>query len=303
VTTGRPGTPDQPLTGSDDSSGKQRPGTARSGPADAGRPGPGQPPRPGFHPVEWACEFLGTAVLLLLGLSAVCLDFGSHTPFSAIPTSPRLLLTGLVFGGVGSLIALTPFGRRSGAHLNPVVTIAFFTQRRVHWHDLVGYLVAQLLGAIVGTAAVRLLWQGQAVSVTDGATLPGAGISHVGAVALEAGMSACLLLVILFMTSNRRTTRFTPLVLWLLVATFVWRFSPFTGTSMNPARSLAPALIATDFHAWWVYLVGPLLGCAVAVGVFALARGTEVLTAKLFHDPSYESTMGSALPTRPHRPR
>lgn len=259
-------------------------------------PSRAQPPQPGFHPVEWLCEWFGTALLLLFGLSAVCFDFGSASPLHGLPMPARFLLTGLLFGGVGSLIALTPFGRRSGAHLNPIVTLAFWTQHKVHWHDLVGYIVAQVVGALTGTALVRVLWQQQAVSVTVGATQPGAGVSDVVAIALEAGMSACLLLAILFMTSHRATARFTPLLLWLVVATFVWQFARYTGTSMNPARSLGPALVAPALGTYWIYVVGPLIGAIVAVAVFALARDTQVLTTKLFHDPAYRSTMAATLP-------
>ena len=113
-----------------------------------------QPTRCGCHPLEWACELSGTALLLLGGLSALCLDFGPDTPLRGVGTSPRLLLTGLLFAGVGSLIAISPVGLRSGTHLNPVVTVAFWTQGKVHPLDLAGYVVSQLLGALVGTAAL-----------------------------------------------------------------------------------------------------------------------------------------------------
>lgn len=103
-------------------------------------------PRSGLHLAEWSCELLGTALLLLGGLSAVCFNIGPHSPLRDLPDSPRLLLTGLLFAGTGSLLAVSPIGRRSGAHLNPVVTLAFWTQRHVHPHDLLGYVVTQLLG-------------------------------------------------------------------------------------------------------------------------------------------------------------
>ena len=111
--------------------------------ASASAPPPETPAQPGMHPAEWSAEFLGTFAVLLVGLSAVCFDFGSASPLHALPTSLRLLLTGLVFAATGSLFALTPPGRRSGAHLNPVVTLTFWSQRKVHWHDLIGYLAAQ----------------------------------------------------------------------------------------------------------------------------------------------------------------
>lgn len=134
---------------------------------------PGEwPPQPGLHLAEWSCELLGTALLLLGGLSAVCLDFGPHSPLRGLASSFRLLLTGLLFAGTGSLLAISPLGRRSGAHLNPVVTLAFWTQRKVHPHDLAGYVGAQLLGAVLGTAAVAGLWGGEARAVHLGATAP-----------------------------------------------------------------------------------------------------------------------------------
>ncbi|MGT2425043.1 MIP/aquaporin family protein [Amnibacterium kyonggiense] len=179
------------------------------------------------------------------------------------------------------------------------MTLAFWSQGKVHWHDLVGYVVAQCLGAVVGTAIVRLLWGEQAVGVHVGATQPGHGVGAPGAVLLEAGMTALVVLTILLMTSRAATARFTPLVLWVLIAVLVWRFAPFTGTSLNPARSLGPALVAPLFAHYWVYVVGPCLGAAIAVGVFRFATTAEVLTTKLFHDPRYPSTMASRLPVRP----
>ena len=257
-----------------------------------------QPARGGPHLVEWACEALGTAVLLLVGLSAVCLDFGPHSPMHEYSTSARLLLTGLLFAGTGSLLALWPPGRRSGAHLNPVVTLAFWTQGKVHRHDLAGYVV----GAVAGTALLRLLWGREARAVQFGATLPGPGVSDLRAVLIEAAMTASLVLVILLMTSSARSARWTPLVLWPLIASLVWQGAPYTGTSLNPARSFGPDLLAsllTDHY--WVYVAGPGAGAMIAVGIFTLFRDRRVLTAKLFHDPRYLSTLGSDLPTRaPH---
>jgi len=257
---------------------------------------PGEwPPQPGLHLAEWSCELLGTALLLLGGLSAVCLDFGPHSPLRGLGSSVRLLLTGLLFAGTGSLLAISPLGRRSGAHLNPVVTLAFWTQRKVHPHDLAGYVGGQLLGAVLGTAAVAALWGGEARVVHLGATVPGRGLTGPAAMFVEAAMTAVLVLVLLLMTSSARTARWTALVLWPVIAALVWQGAPYTGTSLNPARSLGPALLAPLLGPYWVYVAGPLLGGAVAVAGFALLRDRQVLTAKLFHDPRYRSTLGTSL--------
>lgn len=233
-------------------------------------------------------------------MSAVFLDFGRASPVAAhLPsTSARLLLTGTIFAGTGSLVALSPIGRLSGAHLNPAVTLAFWAQRKVHVHDLVGYVVAQLLGAIAAAAALRVLWGGTATALHMGATQPGHGFDGLDAAALELAMTASLVLMILLMTSHRRTARWTPLGNWILVACLVWQGAPYTGTSLNPARSLGPAVVAPLLAHLWVYVAGPVAGAALAVLVFR-TLGRTTLTAKLFHDPSYPSTLGTVLPTAP----
>jgi aquaporin Z len=255
----------------------------------------------GWHWGPWLCEFVGTALLLAGGLSAVFLDFGVGSPVAAhLPsTSARLLLTGLLFAGSGSLVALSSLGRRSGAHLNPAVTLAFWTQRKVHPHDLAGYVVAQLAGAFTAVVLLQLAWGSTATGLHLGATQPGHGFTALDAAGLEAVMTASLILMIFFFTSHVRTARWTPLGNWVLVATLVWQGAPYTGTSLNPARSLGPALIAPDLANLWVYLVGPCAGALLAWAVFAAFRDTRILTAKLFHDPRFASTLASALPTAP----
>ena len=259
----------------------------------------------GWHWAAWLCEFAGTAVLLAGGLSAVFLNFGPSSPVTPhLPSaSARLLLTGLLFAGTGSLVAVSPIGRLSGAHLNPAITLAFWTQRKVHPHDVAGYVIAQLLGAFTATACLRLVWGRSAEVLHLGATQPGRGLDDVAAAALEAVMTASLVLMILFMTSSARTARWTPVGNWLLVATLVWLGAPYTGASLNPVRSLAPALLAPELAHLWVYLVGPLAGAFLAAAVFAAFRDTHTLTAKLFHDPRYASTLGSDLPTAVRRTR
>jgi aquaporin Z len=271
----------------------------------AGTPTPmvaSKPAEGGWHWAPWLCEYLGTAILLSGGLSAVFLDFGPHSPITPhlASTSARLLLTGLLFAGTGSLVALSPLGRRSGAHLNPAVTLAFWTQRKVHPHDLAGYITAQLLGAITACAGLRLAWGRTARALHLAATQPGHGFTALDAAGLETLMTASLVLMIFFVTSSPRTARWTPLGNWLLVATLVWQGAHYTGTSLNPARSLAPALIAPELANLWVYLVGPLAGALLAAAIFAMFPRLRTLTTKLFHDSRYPSTMASELPTALH---
>lgn len=271
--------------------------TPPTGPKAA--PAHGQPPVAGWHWAEWACELVGTMVLILGGLSAVTLDFMPHSPVAALVPSTywRFLVTGVLFASTGALVTVSPLGRRSGAHLNPAVSLAFFTQGHLHRGDLAGYVVSQSAGALAGAALVRWWWGHAAASVHDGLTAPGHGMSPWGAAGVEAAMTGSLVLVIFSFVSSTRTARWTPLAVLVTIAVLVWQTAPLTGTSLNPARSLGPAVVTGDFHAYWVYVVGPI-GGALAASALWLAVPRRTLTAKLFHDPAYRSIFRSIIPAR-----
>jgi aquaporin Z len=193
-------------------------------------------------------------------------------------------------------VALSPLGRRSGAHLNPAVSLGFYIQRHLTRGDLAAYVVAQCLGALLGVGLVRLLWGHTARTVSLGVTQPGGGLSAWEAALVEAGMTALLVGMIFAFVSSPRTARWTPLANWVLVASLVWGVAPYTGTSLNPARSLGPAAELPTFHDYAVYVVGPLAGALLACAVWGLLRDRHTLTAKLFHDAAYPSVMRSELP-------
>jgi aquaporin Z len=262
----------------------------------ANEPGP-RPSHAGFHWRIWFAEAAGTALLVLGALSAVALVLGDGSPVDDVLSSEsaRLLLTGALVGGCVSLIVVSPLGRLSGAHINPAVTLAFRVVGRVSGHDVVGYLVAQLAGALAGAFAFRLLWGSVALSVDGGVTHPTVGIPL--AIGIEVGMTALLLAMIFFFLARERLTRWTPLMLWPLVGVMVWQGSPYTGTSMNPARSAGPAVAFSDFTDLWLYLLAPALGAlAVAVAWQQRHPSTHPTTAKLFHDQRYPCSLGSELP-------
>jgi aquaporin Z len=261
-----------------------------------------QPALGGIHVVEWTAEAAGTALLIIGGLSAFCLDFGRGSPVARLIPSPsaRLLLTGLLFAGTGSLIAISPLGRRSGGHLNPAVTLAFRITGHVHSHDVVGYVLAQCTGALAGAAVVRLVWRDVAASVGLGVTHPGPHVTAVAAVGIEALMTALLVGTILLFVSHRWLMAWTPLAVWIVAALLVWMGARFTGPSLNPARSLGPALAAATFGDLWVYTVGPPLGAIAVALALRLVPGWQPLTAKLCPDPRYPSTLASAVPVAEH---
>src|SRR5215469_7114680 len=185
---------------------------------------PVTPAAGGWHWTEWLCEAAGTAILLFGGLSGLFLDFAPGSPVASVLSgqSWRLLLTGVILAAVGLLVTASPLGRRSGAHLNPSVTLAFWCRGHVHAHDLAGYVMAQIVGALAGTQLARWCWAARAAALDLGVTRPGHGIGAPAAAAIEALGTFVLLMAILAAVSSPRTARWTPVVAWGTVALLVW---------------------------------------------------------------------------------
>jgi aquaporin Z len=203
---------------------------------------------------------------------------------------------GLVAASSAAAVAYSPIGRLSGAHLNPALTVAFWLQRHVHPVDLLGYVLAQVAGATAGIGTARLVW-GSVVSAPAihwGVVRSDRGWSALAAGAAEVLVSTVFIGTVIAMLSHRRTARLTPPVVAVVVAVMVWLVAPYTGVAFNPARGLGPALLSGDFGFAEVYLIAPIVGAVLAVGLLAVA-GRRALTASMFHDPRYPSTMRCEL--------
>jgi aquaporin Z len=228
-------------------------------------------------------EMAGTALLLLVGLSIVIVMFGEGTPVARIipGEAARRAVTGFLFGLTGAAIALSPLGKASGAHINPVVSLGFWFAGKLRPGILAVYLSAQLTGAILGCLPL-LLWGPFGRSVIYGATVPGEGFGPAGAFAGEVVTTFTMITLLSVFLAFRNLRRFTPLLFPPLYSVMVAVEAPVSGTSTNPARSLGPAIVSGRWDAWWIYWVGPLLGAFLALVVCrALARRVEV--AKLYH--------------------
>jgi aquaporin Z len=208
-------------------------------PADQPQP---QPKVGGWHPSEWACELVGTAFQLFVGFSIVAVLEAPGAPGRSLVDSSdvRLMLIGAAFGILAAIVALSPLGRRSGAHLNPAVTLGFFLRGHTHRHDLIGYVLAQVAGALVAAAGFGAVWGSWAKKVDDARTVPTNTISPWVAAGIEAGLTLALLLVVFVMVSSPRTARWTPAVVIGVLSGLIWAGAPYTGASMNPARTLRP---------------------------------------------------------------
>jgi aquaporin Z len=234
-------------------------------------------------------EFIATAALLAGGLSIVIVIFGEGSPVARIVPSEdvRRPISGFLFGSLGALIAVSPLGKESGAHVNPVVTMAFWLVRRLETRMALGYVGAQLAGALAGSLPM-VLWGAMGRSVAFGATAPGAayttGTALLGEVVTTFGLVASLCIFLAF----RRIRPYTPAMIPFLYAVMVYVEAPISGTSTNPARSLGPAIVAGVWQDWWIYWVGPVLGALAALAVFR-RLAIRIQVAKLYHfdvDPS-----------------
>jgi aquaporin Z len=245
------------------------------------------------HGPEYIAEFLGTACLVFFGLSAVVFDFADGLPMSHwIPNhSLRLLVTGLCFAGSGSLVVLSPLGRLSGGHINPSVSLAFWLGGKMHGRDFIYYVIAQMLGGILGAAALAGVWKKHSKSVNNGMTLPGPGWPLWQVFDFEVVLTGLLVFLIFIFVSNRRLMRWTPLMNWIVVAAMVWLEAPISGTSLNPARSFGPALVSGIWTDQWLYLIAPPLGGMMGLLAFRTVTTQErcLETGKLFFVPNYRS--------------
>jgi aquaporin Z len=232
------------------------------------RPLHGQPvPANRLHPRLYAAEAVGTALLVAVGLSIVIAIFGRDGPIATLVPSAawRRAIAGAGFGTVGALIAISPLGRLSGAHINPAVSLAFWLEGKLAWRDLLGYMLAQMLGAVAGAVGL-LLWGMTGRELGFGATVVGSGVPVWLAFLGEAFATFALVLAIFITASHARTRAFTPWTIPPLFAWLVWWEAPLSGASANPARSFGPALISGLWGDFWVYVFAPLIGAALAVG-------------------------------------
>jgi aquaporin Z len=231
-------------------------------------------------------ELAGTAILVMAGLSIVILDFGQGSPVvHYLPSAPwRRLITGLLFGTTGALIALSPLGKESGAHINPAVTMAFWLMGKLQARYVPVYVIAQLAGAVAG-AIPLLLWGSTGRSIGFGVTLPGVDYGAGWALLGETVATFAMIMALFFFLAHRRTRAFTPALFPVLYGIMVLLEAPISGTSTNPARSLGPAVVSGDWRDWWVYWLGPLLGALMGAAVYRWTwlKHLEIEVAKLYH--------------------
>lgn len=228
------------------------------------------------HWPEYLIEAAGLGIFMIsAGLFTAILESPESVIRRAIADPlPRRMIIGVAMGMTAIAIIYSPWGKQSGAHINPAVTFTFFRLGKVKPWDACFYIVAQFVGGLIGLLLVGGVLRG---AIADPAinyivTVPGSGGVGVAFLA-ELTISFGLMLTILFVTNNQKLARWTGVFAGILVATYITIEAPLSGMSMNPARTLASALPAQVWTAIWIYFIAPLLGMLLAAEVLRPANG------------------------------
>jgi aquaporin NIP len=200
-------------------------------------------------------EAVGTFTLVVAGCGAIVVNQAT----GALGHLGVALSFGLVI-----MVMIATFGHISGAHFNPSVTLAFVCTRHFPWREAPAYLLAQLLGATAGAAALRLAFGPES---TLGVTLPAGGA--VQAVSIEGLLTGILMLVIVAVaTDTRAVGQLAAIAIGGTIALDALWGGPLTGASMNPARSFGPALVAGVWKGQWIYWLGPIIGAVAGASIY-----------------------------------
>jgi len=237
------------------------------------------------HWPEYLCE---AAELGLFMISAGLFTILLWYPKSAVPTIIpsefiRRMLTGIAMGGTAIALIFSPLGKRSGAHFNPAITLTFWRLGKVKNWDAVFYTIAQFIGGILGVFAVALFVR-EALShpkVNYVATLPGPHGMIIAFVA-EFVIAFVLMTVVLRVSNTPHLARYTGLFAGALVATYITLEAPFSGMSMNPARTFGSAFVGHLWTGLWIYFTAPVLAMQLAGALYLRGKGV-VYCAKYHH--------------------
>jgi aquaporin Z len=239
------------------------------------------------HWREYLCEAAGLGLFLFSACVFGTLLAHPASPLHRSIADPffRRSLMGLAMGLTAVAIVYSPLGARSGAHLNPSVTLTFFRLGKVAPADAALYVVFQFLGGASGVGMASLLL-GSALGhpeVRYVVTAPGRhGVAV--AFAAEAAISFVLMTAVLWVSNVERIARLTGVCSAVLVATYIIFEAPLSGMSMNPARTVASALAAGHWRAVWIYFAAPLLGMLAAAELYVRLFGDDgIFCAKLDH--------------------
>ena len=211
---------------------------------------------------RYLAELIGTFALVFCGTGAIVINDVTNGSVSHVGIA-------ITFGLI-VMAMIYSFGPVSGSHINPAVTIAFSLTDRFDRKDLLPYLIAQLLGAFLASGVLRYLFQEHE---NLGATFPydDWGQTFI----LEVILTYFLMLVILFVSQNKETVGMTGIAVGGIVLLEAMFAGPITGASMNPARSIAPAVVSGNIEELWIYILAPIIGAILASLTWLFMKKSE----------------------------
>jgi len=242
------------------------------------------------HWPEYLMEAAGLGLFMISACVFTVLVEHPHSPVRAGMSDPfvRRSLIGLAMGLTAIGLIYSPWGKRSGAHLNPTITLTFLRLGRVEAWDAAFYVIAHFAGALAGVLVTAALLRDALANaaVNYAVTRPGVW-GRLAAFVAEFMISLVLILVVLLTSNVPRVARFTGICAGALVALYIAVEAPLSGMSMNPARTLGSALPAWTWAGLWVYFTAPLLGMLAGAELYHRVSSRGVACAKLHHQNGY----------------
>jgi aquaporin Z len=240
------------------------------------------------HWPEYLMEGAGLGLFMILAFAfGTILEYPDSPVHQAIHHAMlRRFVMGLAMGGTAIAIIYSPWGKQSGAHINPSTTLTFFRLGKISRWDTGFYIVAQFIGGALGALVAALMLSPWAAhpAVNYIVTAPGKW-GRLAAFGAEVVITFFLIIVILYVSNNQRLHKLTGLCAGALVALYITVEAPLSGMSMNPARSFASAIAAFHWTDLWIYFTAPLIGMLAAAEVYSRTRGSlSIGCAKLDHD-------------------
>lgn len=228
---------------------------------------------------KYLCEFIGTAVLVLFGCGTAVVTGGAT---SGLGIGTMGVLTIAMAFGLSIVAMAYVIGNISGCHINPAVSLSMLINKKMDVKDFVGYVIAQCLGGIAGIGILYAILSSSNLGVEslgangfDDASM--VGLSMLGAIIVEIALTFVFIYTILGVTSDDKKSSVAGIVIGLTL-TFVHIIGiPLTGTSVNPARSLAPAIFlgGEALKQVWVFIFAPFIGSAIAAVVYKFLNAEE----------------------------
>ncbi|TVP67223.1 MAG: aquaporin family protein [Leptolyngbya sp. LCM1.Bin17] len=244
------------------------------------------------HWPEYLMEAWGLGMFMVAaGLVGTVIFYPQSPVHQALPNPfVQRVMMGLGMGLTAMAIMYSPWGKRSGAHINPAVTLTFYRLQKIGPWDAFFYIVFQFLGGLLGVLLVALLLRAPFIQapVNYVVTVPGPA-GNVAAFWGEFTIAVIMMGTVLYSSNQPHLAHLTPFFAGCLIVSYVVFESPLSGFGMNPARTVASALPSGIWTAIWLYFVAPISGMLTAAEIYLRLFGPhKIFCAKLYHDPAHQ---------------